>query len=345
MYVKEIGKCIKINQNEFPYPPAPRVRQILEEYAKTGYINRYPSGEYRELKEAIAQYHNVKPEQVTVGNGSDQVLLHIWLAYVGPGDKVVFPEPEYGMPTLHSKLQNAFVEKIDLNPDFTLPTEEFIQRKGKLTFVSIPNAPIGVLYPLEEVEKLVKGLYPDGIIIIDGAYIDFSSGEYRNSIISLIRKHSNLLFVTTSSKVRGMANLRFGYGIGDEDIIKYVEGVRSAAEPYNINGATEVAMLAALEKDSLKYEAEMVNKIKTNRNYLAEELNNLRFKVYPSGANYIFAEHPIPGVARRIYEKLKEKNCLIRYFEGRKRLENGIRITVGTREECEKFIELLKEIL
>ncbi len=273
------------------------------------------------------------------------MLFHTWLAYIDAGEKVVFPEPEYGMPPLLGKLLNADVNKVDLNPDFTLPTEELIKRRGKLTFLSTPNAPIGTLHPIKELEKLVKELQPYGIVIIDGAYIDFAPDNYRNSVMNLVQKYSNMLFTTTSSKVRGMANLRFGYGIGHEELIKYVENVRTASEPYNINGATETAMLAALEIDSLKYETAMVEKIKTHRDYLIRELSSLNFKVYPSGANYIFAEHPISGTAKRIYDKLGEKNCLIRYFEKRKRLENGIRITIGTGEECEKFIELIKEIL
>ncbi len=333
------AEWVKVNQNEFPYPPAPRVLQVLKEFSDSGLVNRYPPGDYKKLKEALAAYHGISrilPNQITVGNGSDEVLQNIALTLLDSGNHVAFPYPDYLMFSIISDLQNAKYEEVDSNPDFTIPIDELLKRRAKLTLVSNPNTPSGVLTHISEISRLIEGLYPN-IVVVDEAYSDFASDD----AIKLLGEYPNLLMTRTFSKVRGIARLRFGYGMGHKDIIGRIEALRL---PYNINGAAEVATLAALETESVEYEMNMVKRIKEDRVWLTQKLTELGFKVYPSEANFVFAEH-VPEIAKKLYEGLKERKALVRYFGEKRRLEGGIRITVGTTEENRKLLSMTEELL
>ncbi len=327
-------KYIKLNTNESPYPPAKAVIDAIshEEVEK---LKLYPDPECKELCAAIAKKYGVSPRNVIPGNGSDEILSFLFLAYGFGNSGVVFPEISYGFYKVFAELYGVEAEKIPLNDNFEIDYKDYIG-KNRLIIIANPNAPTGIFMPLWQIEEILKS-NPDCIVVIDEAYVDFG-GE---SAIRLLPKYKNLAVCQTFSKSRSLAGGRLGFLVADEEIIDDLNTIRYSLNPYNINRLTLLAGKAAIESED--YYKETCKKIIDTRDFLSDELSKMDFEVLPSKTNFIFARHKnMKG--ELLYKKLKENGVLVRHFSA-ERITDFLRITIGTREECEVLLEKLKSIL
>jgi len=324
------GGFTKLNTNENPYPPAPAVFKTLRDYDPER-LRLYPDPVSLRLREKIAETHGFSPDNVIVGNGSDELLAIALRSFTGEGDLVLFPTPSYSLYGVLARIQGAEPVEMPLDADFGL-SEEFINSSGKLKFIASPNSPTGTVYSKELIEKMAVNF--DGIIVIDEAYAEFSE---ENSL-ELARIYPNLLVTRTFSKSYSLAGLRVGYAIGSQELI---EGMMKIKDSYNLN--TLSALLAEAALDDQQYFQEKIGIIKTERESLREKLEKLNFEVLPSGANFLFCRPP-DGRAEMVFRKLLEKKILIRFFDT-PILKDYLRITIGTPQEMKALINALKEIL
>lgn len=327
-------KYIKLNTNESPYPPSKEVIDAIskEEVAD---LRLYSDPMCKILKEKIAARYDVDYENVFVSNGSDESLNFFFMAFCNNKKPVVFPEISYGFYKVFADLYQIPYEAIPLCEDFSINIEDYININKNIVIAN-PNAPTGLALSKDQIEKIVA-LNPNNLVLIDEAYVDFGA----ESTVSLTKKYDNLLVVQTFSKSRSLAGARLGYAIGNKEIIADLEKIKYSTNPYNINRLTLVAGASAIDSDD--YFTNNCKKIIKTREYTENELKKLGFYCIPSCANFIFAKSDkISGNA--LYEGLKEKSVLIRHFTTPKICEFN-RITIGTQEEMETFIEKVKECL
>lgn len=325
-------KYIKLNTNESPFPPSPNVIKAINS-KEVSDLRLYSDPEAKKLKNAIAELYNTKTENIFVSNGSDDILNFAFMAFSQDG--VMFPDITYGFYKVFAELYSLDTEIIPLNNDFTVNIDAFCD-KNKMVVIANPNAPTGIDISLQSIEKLLKS-NPKSIVLIDEAYVDFGG----TSCVDLVKKYDNLLVCQTFSKSRSMAGARLGFAIADKEIIKDLEKIKYSTNPYNINRLTQIAGVAAFEEND--YYMENCKKIIENRDFTVNALERMGFEVLPSKANFIFAQsNKISG--QQLYEKLKEKGILVRYFTG-DRIKNYNRITIGSKKEMEVFIQKVKEIL
>ncbi|MBI4014475.1 MAG: histidinol-phosphate aminotransferase family protein, partial [Candidatus Aenigmarchaeota archaeon] len=249
----------KLNQNEFPYPPAPGVVAVKDRFNEKGFVSRYPPGDHRELKSKLAPHLDIEPGQISFGNGSDEALQNVALVFLREGDTIAYMRPDYSMWPIYEQLAGASPAIIDLPDDYRLPVGKVAAAGAKLTFFSNPNTPSGALTPVEEVRRLCEELYPN-VVVADEAYVDFAEAD----VLGLVRSgdHPNLIVSRTFSKAYGLAGLRLGYVTGNPDVISRVEAVRL---PYNVNPVTYAAGLATLEPDSMAYYKTLIELTKSER--------------------------------------------------------------------------------
>ncbi len=325
-------KYIKLNTNESPYPASQAVvdaitKQEIED------LRLYCDPECKKLKTAFAKLYGVNSENVFLSNGSDDILNFSFLAFGQNG--AVYNDITYGFYKVFAELHGIKSTIIPLNKDFTIDTSAFIGQ-NKLVVIANPNAPTGIALGLDVIEKIVAS-NPQSVVLIDEAYVDFG-GE---SCYKLTQKYDNLLCVGTFSKSRSMAGARLGFAIGNKELIADLERIKYSTNPYNINRLTQVAGLACvLDND---YYMQNCKKIIQTREFVTDELLELGFSVLDSKANFIFAKSDKIG-GKELYLILKEKGVLVRHFE-KERIKDYNRITIGSREEMEIFIEKVKEIL
>ncbi|MBI2084191.1 MAG: aminotransferase class I/II-fold pyridoxal phosphate-dependent enzyme [Candidatus Aenigmarchaeota archaeon] len=335
--ISDYENWAKLNQNEFPYPPAPRVLEVLD-YIKTHphLLHRYPPGDHKELKKRLSAYLKIQPEQISFGNGSDEVLQNIGLVFLDKGDRYAYGSPDYSMWPNYQKLTGSMPVIIELPDGYTLPIDEIIKAKPKLATFSGPNTPSGAATPIKDLDRLVAEL--DGIFVDDEAYADFAEDD----ALELVRsgRYPNLIVTRTFSKAFGLAAERLGYALGHPDIISRVEAVRL---PYNVTIVTYLMGLAALEPESIEHTRKLVGEIKAERAKLTQDLTELGFYVRPSQANFVLARGRSPAVAKMLYDRLAENKVLVRYFDSG-RLSDCLRITVGTPEENERLLEKIREL-
>ena len=325
-------RYIKLNTNESPYPPPKNVVEAIGK-AEIEDLRLYSDPECSALKSALAKQYGVDAKNIFISNGSDEILNFAFMAY---GDKgAVFPDITYGFYSVFADLYGINAEVVPLKEDFTVDINDYCN-KNSLVVLANPNAPTGIALELSEVEKIVSS-NPDGIVIIDEAYVDFGA----ESAVRLTEKYPNLLVVQTYSKSRSMAGARLGYGFANEQIIEDLEKIKYSTNPYNINRLTQIAGTAAINNQS--YFDENCRKIAETREYVKEELRNLGFTVTDSKANFLFAKSDKIG-GKELYLSLKERGILIRHFES-KRIKDYNRITVGSREEMEIFLKNVGEII
>lgn len=325
-------RYIKLNTNESPYPPPKNVVEAIGK-AEIEDLRLYSDPECTALKSGIAEQYGVDTENIFISNGSDEILNFAFMAY---GDKgAVFPDITYGFYSVFADLYGINAEVVPLKEDFTVDINDYCN-KNSLVVIANPNAPTGIALELSEVEKIVSS-NPDGIVIIDEAYVDFGA----ESAVRLTEKYPNLLVVQTYSKSRSMAGARLGYGFANEQIIEDLEKIKYSTNPYNINRLTQIAGTAAINNQS--YFDENCRKIAKTREYVKNELRNLGFTVTDSKANFLFAKSDKIG-GKELYLSLKERGILIRHFES-KRIKDYNRITVGSREEMEIFLKNVGEII
>ena len=325
-------KYIKLNTNESPYPASQAVVDAITS-KEIEDLRLYCDPDCKKLKSAFANLYGVKDENIFLSNGSDDILNFSFLAFGENG--AVYNDITYGFYSVFAELHRIKSTIIPLNEDFTIDTDAF-KCQNRLVVIANPNAPTGIALNLNEIEEIVVS-NPDSVVLIDEAYVDFG-GE---SCYKLTEKYDNLLCVGTFSKSRSLAGARLGFAIGNKELISDLERIKYSTNPYNINRLTQVAGLACvLDND---YYMQNCKKIIETREFVTNELKNIGFTVLDSKANFIFAKSDKIG-GKELYLKLKENGVLIRHFE-KEKIKDYNRITIGSREEMEIFIEKVKEIL
>lgn len=327
-------KMIKLNTNENPYPPSPMAKAALKQM-DLDCMRLYPDPTAHVLTDAIAEFYHLKEEQIFVGVGSDDVLAMIFLTFFNSHKPVLFPDITYSFYDVWAEMLRVPYETVPLNEEFQIRKEDYFRENGGVIFPN-PNAPTGLELPLSEVEEIVKA-NRDVIVVVDEAYVDFGAA----SALPLIEKYDNLLVVQTFSKSRGMAGMRIGYAMGNPLLIKYLNDVKYSFNSYTMDQTTLV-MGAASMKDRAYFE-ETVNKVVETREWTKGELRKLGFSFGDSKANFIFASHE-NCPAKELFEALRKENIFVRYFE-KPRIDNYLRITIGTQQEMETFVAFLKDYL
>ncbi len=330
-------KYIKLNTNENPYPPSPGVIKAIAEAAGEAGKNLrlYPDPTCEELRRAIADYYKLDKQQVFVGNGSDELLAFSFLAFFDSGKTVLFPDITYSFYRVYAALFRTDYREIPLNEDFSIPVEAFFKAKGGI-IIPNPNAPTGKLLPLRDIQDILEN-NEDSVVIIDEAYIDFG-GE---SAVSLIERYENLLVIQTFSKSRSLAGLRIGMALGSRELIEGLDRVKNSINSYTLD---RIALAAAVQaiRDK-KYFEETRRRIISTRERVSRELVKIGFKVIESGANFIFISHETVH-ARDIFKSLRERGILVRYFN-EPRIDNYLRVSIGTEEDMDFFLKAVKEIV
>ncbi len=322
---------IKLNTNENPYPPAPAVQEAIRREIGEA-LRRYPNPMADPLREAAATAYGVPVESILAGNGSDDLLTMILRSFVDPGDRVAFPYPTYTLYETLTRIQDGEPAAIDFNPDYSLPSG-LAAARAKVTFVSNPNSPSGTMAPKEELDALAKEL--EGILVIDEAYADFA--EFH--CLDLALKHPNVIVLRSFSKSFSLAGMRLGLAFAAPQLI---EGLTKVKDSYNVNRLSIAAGAAALAHiDEMRRNA---SRIKATRARLTEELTKLGFYVFPSQANFVLARAGDAAQARRLQQQLEARRILVRYFD-LPRVDDCLRITVGTDAEIDALLAALRELL
>lgn len=325
---------IKLNTNENPYPPTPGVAEAVKS-VDIDRLRMYPDPLVTDLVEAIASNYQVKNEQVFVGVGSDDVLAMIFMTFFNSKKPILFPDITYSFYDVWADMLRIPYEQIPLDEDFKICPKDYSRENGGVIFPN-PNAPTGIYEDLADVEDIIAH-NQDVIVIVDEAYVDFAG----RSALELIDKYENLIIVQTFSKARSMAGMRIGYAISNPTLIKYLNDAKYSFNSYTMNQTSLVCGVEAV-KDQAYFEA-CVNKIIETREWAKEELKNLGFHCLDSKSNFIFAMHPDYD-AKELFEALKENDIYVRFW-GSERIEQYMRITVGTREEMEAMFAFLKKYM
>ena len=330
----KVDNVVKLNTNESPYPPSPMVEKVLKEMDKDR-LRLYPDPDASELVETIADYYQVNSSQVFVGVGSDDVIGMAFLTFFNSEKPILFPDITYSFYDVWADLLRIPYKCPALDDHFHIVKEDYFVENGGIIFPN-PNAPTGVEMPLADIEEILLN-NPENIVIVDEAYIDFGG----KSALPLIEKYDNLLVVQTFSKSRSMAGMRIGYAMGNEVLIKYLNDVKYSFNSYTMNRTAIMTGVAAV-KDK-EYFEKTTDMIIATREWTAKELKKLGFSFNESKANFIFATHESVS-AKEIYQALRESHIYVRYF-AKPRIDNHLRISIGTQEEMEKLIAFLKEYL
>lgn len=326
-------KYIKLNTNESPYPPSPKVVSAINKNAVEE-LKLYSDPDLRVLTAAIAKYYNVPEGCVFCGNGSDEVLSFAFLAW-GSDYGVAYPDISYGFYKVFADLYQLKSTVYPLNDDFGINLKDYYRFKGLIVFAN-PNAPTGISLPVSEIRELVINA-SDSVVLIDEAYVDFGA----ESAINLITEFNNVIVVRTFSKSRQLAGARLGYAFASEELISDLNRIKFSFNPYNVNRLTSIAGTEAVS-DVVYFEACKAKIIET-RERLKRELKALGFTMTDSVTNFVFATHPkISG--KQYYEALKERGILVRHFSS-ERIDDYVRITVGTDEEISSLISTTADIL
>lgn len=326
---------IKLNTNENPYPPSPTVKETINNMNED-LQRRYPDPTSELLNSEIAKFYGVKTSQVFTGVGSDDVLSIAFLTFFNSEKPILFPDITYSFYKVWADVYRIPYTTKQLDENFKIVKEDYYEANGGVIFPN-PNAPTSIYMDLDDVEDIIKH-NQDVIVIIDEAYIDFGG----KSALSLIDKYDNLVIVQTYSKSRSLAGMRIGYAIsGNERLIKAMNDVKYSINSYTMNQAS-IYVGTSVMKDREYFES-VVNKIIATREKYKVELERLGFDILPSKANFFFATHKSVK-AKYIFEKLRERNIFVRYFE-QPRIDNYLRITVGTDEEMQGLVEALEQIL
>ena len=333
-------KYIKLNTNENPYPPSAKVIEKIKSMNLED-LKLYPDPDVMELAKVIAEYFSnkindkVTHKQVFIGNGSDEVLAFIFMTFFNPGDKVYYPDITYSFYPVYADLFNVKEVKIPLNDSFEIEIQKYFGLDGHI-IITNPNAPTSIALKSDEIEEIVKN-NPNQLVIIDEAYVDFGA----ESAVKLINKYDNVLVVQTFSKSRSMAGIRLGYALGSENIIEGLNRLKFSFNSYTIDRISIEAGIESFKDD--EYFEKTNAKIIQTREKTVEKLKKLGFKVLNSSANFIFISHN-KVFAGDLYKQLKENGVLVRYF-AKDRIDNYLRVTIGTDEEMRIFIEKLEEII
>jgi histidinol-phosphate aminotransferase len=320
---------IKLNTNENPFPPSPRVMEALQS-AVDGRLRLYPDPLADKVREKVGETYRVEKEGVIVGNGCDEVLAMAARAFLGEGRVLLMTRPTYTLYRVIGQIQGADIREVPLNDDTSLP-EALYTQEASLTFLCNPNSPWGILHRKEEVVRLCE--QSGGVVVIDEAYVDFASED----CLDLARKYDNVLVARSLSKYMALSGLRVGFAIGGRELI---DGMMKVKDSYNVNCLSQVGAVAALQ--DIPYYSEKVKEICRERELLSEQLAKLGWKVFPSQANFVFAL-PAHPPASEIYRRLFQKKILVRYFDTPE-TKDALRITVGNKDENRRLLEAIQAI-
>ncbi len=336
----KIAGLVKLNTNENPYPPSPRVTAaILQELGVDSTALRlYPPPDADLLKQAVVRHfaeHALQPAQVFVGNGSDEVLAHTFLALLKHDKPILLPDITYSFYPVYCDLYGIASKPVPLDDEFRIRIEDYAQDNGGI-IIANPNAPTGRLLPLADIERLAS-MHPGSVVVIDEAYVDFG-GE---SAVGLIGRHPNLLVVRTLSKSHALAGLRVGYAVGDPSLIEALTRVKDSFNSYPLDRLAIVGAAAALEDG--EYLEKTRQSVMNSRSALVAAMEGLGFGVLPSAANFVFARHPQHDAAE-LARELRQRSIIVRHFK-QPRVDQYLRITIGTDQQCHRLIQALQEIL
>lgn len=329
-------KYVKLNTNECPYPPSPEVEKTVRDF-ETARLRLYPDPENTKLVSVIAQKHGLAPENVFVGNGSDEVLCMCFPAFFDENDTVAYADVTYSFYKVWAHMFDVKSKKIPLDDEFKLLHTDYLSMQGvNGIIICNPNAPTGTALGRLDLLKIVE-TNPDKIVIVDEAYGEFASC----SVAGRVCDYPNLLVVKTLSKAYALAGARCGYALGNKALIDGLKTIKNSMNSYTVNAVTEAVAIAALSDK--KYYAELVDKINAQREETADALRQLDFEVLPSSSNFIFARHKrISG--SEIYFQLKENGVLVRHFKS-DRISDFVRITIGTKEEMKILLTEISKIV
>ena len=322
---------IKLNTNENPYPPAPGVVEALKNF-DTDKLRLYPEPTCKVLVDAIADYYGIRSSQVFTGVGSDDVLAMIFMTFFNSKKPILFPDITYSFYDVWADMLRIPFETKALDDDFQIRKEDYYGDNGGVVFPN-PNAPTGILMPLSEIEDIIAH-NRDVIVVVDEAYIDFGGV----SALPLIEKYDNLLVVQTFSKSHSLAGMRLGFAMGNEKLIRYINDVKYSFNSYTMNQTALACGVEAVEDKA--YFEEGVRKIVETREWAKEELRKLGFVFPDAKANFIFARHPEVD-ANELFQALKENNIFVRHWNA-PRIDQYLRITIGTREEMATLFDFLR---
>ena len=328
----KVMNLIKLNTNESPFPPSPKVIEAVSAEAISR-LRLYSDIQTTALVQAIAEHNRIRPEQVITSNGSDEALSFAFQAF-GEGG-VAFPDITYGFYSVWAQLFGCPMRIVPLNEDFTVPLDQFMTNR-EMVVLANPNAPTGICLPLSDIRRLLKA-NPDQVVVVDEAYVDFGA----QSAVTLIDEYENLLVVQTFSKSRQLAGARLGFAMGNEALIADLNRIKFSFNPYNVNALTQLAGEAAMRDEA--YFDECRNQIIATREWTAAELKKLGFTVLPSKTNFIFAA-PSFTDGKSYFTALRERNILTRRWDS-ERIKDFLRITIGTQQQMETLIEVTKELM
>ena len=333
-------KYIKLNTNENPYSPSEKVIEKIKSMNLKD-LKLYPDPDVSELRKVIAEYFSQKiaekftKEQIFVGNGSDEVLALVFMIFFNKGDKVYYPDITYSFYPVYADLFDLKEVKIPLNENFEIEIDKYFGLDGHI-IITNPNAPTSIALKLTEIEKIIKN-NPTQLVVIDEAYVDFGA----ESSVKLVNKYDNVLVVQTFSKSRSFAGMRLGYAIGSENIIEGLNRLKFSFNSYTVDRISIEAGIESFKDDD--YFVKTNAKIIETREKTVKKLKELGFKVLNSSANFIFISHN-KVFAGDLYKNLKDNGVLVRYF-AKDRIDNYLRVTIGTDEDMEIFIEKLNKLL
>jgi histidinol-phosphate aminotransferase len=332
----QISNITKLNTNENPYGPSPEVFKAISEAADDR-LRLYPPPEAEQLKSKIAEYFNLEASQVFVGNGSDEVLAHVFNGLLNHPNKgpLLFPDISYSFYPVFCQLYGISYEKIPLADDFSIDTNQYQRANSGIIFPN-PNAPTGLLLGLDAIESLLQK-NTDTVVVVDEAYIDFGG----QTAAALIDQYDNLLVVQTMSKSRSLAGMRVGYAMGSEHLIEGLNRIKNSFNSYPL-GHIQIAAAIAAFNDSQYFE-NTTQKVISERQNVVEQLENLGFEVLPSKANFVLAHHP-ENAADTLANSLRDKGIIVRYF-AKPRIDQYLRITIGTERQNKLLINSLEQIL
>ncbi len=331
---KVLGKLIKLNTNENPYGPAPSVVKVINE-AEVNRLKLYSEPAASQFTDAVAEYYGIGKDQVIAGNGSDEILAFIFMAFQGRNGRVYYPQISYSFYPVYCDIFKAEGVKVPLAEDFSIRPEDYYDADGTIVITN-PNAPTGIALTLDQIEAILQH-NRDNLVVIDEAYVDFGA----QSAVSLIDSYDNLMIVQTLSKSRSLAGARVGFAIGNSGLIADMNRIKFSFNPYNLNRLSILAGAEAM-KDTAYFEKTRKLIMDTREGFVAD-MEKLGFRVLPSSANFVFASGDrISG--EEYFTKLKKYNIIVRHFKDEK-IRDFVRITIGTPEEMKALVRATEEIL
>jgi histidinol-phosphate aminotransferase len=326
---------IKLNTNENPYGPSPKVLAALK-LGVSDKLKLYPDPESTELRESIAKFYNVRSSNIFVGNGSDEILAFIFQGFFKKSKPLLFPNITYSFYPVYCKLYDIAFQKMPLDKNFEINLQDYLIPNGGIIFPN-PNAPTGIPKGVSDIENLLKN-NKDSVVVIDEAYVDFGT----ESSVYLIKKYDNLIVTQSLSKSRSLAGMRIGCAFASKSIVEGLNRIKNSFNSYPVDRLAQIAGAVAFSDED--YFRQTTKKVIEARQFLVEEMSNLDFQILPSGANFIFTKHNNKR-AELIFKELRNNDILIRFFESPEEINNYLRITVGSMEQMKQLVHVIKKII